>query len=61
MRLVLAMLAGGISAGLTTVLWMYFGGQVAPTFVPAAAAAGSALLVWNLLSRRAGAAKAPAA
>ncbi len=54
MRVVLAALAGGMSAGLATVLWMFFGRHVPPTLVPAAAAAGGALLVLSLFKKKAG-------
>ena len=59
MRLVAAALAGAVSAGLTTVLWMFFGKHVPPTFVPAAAAAGGALLALSLFKRKARAASSP--
>lgn len=53
MRIWLAALAGGLSAGLTTILWMFFGKHVPPTFVPAAAAAASGLLVLNAVKKKA--------
>jgi hypothetical protein len=60
MRFVLAILAGGISAGLTTVLWTFFGKHVPPTLVPAAFGSGGAMLVLNLLrDKKAGAEDRP--
>jgi hypothetical protein len=48
MRVVLAVLVGGVAAALATFLWMFFGKHAPPTIVPAVAAAGSAMLVINI-------------
>jgi hypothetical protein len=54
MRIVLAGLAGGLAAGLTTVLWLFFGRHAPPVVAPAAAAAAAAMLVGTRLKKKVG-------